>query len=589
MTPEQRNVYEQGLNAQKNNQFATAIVCYQKLLDVAKTEDRPKLNYLLGSCLLQTGDFDQARRYLHEAVNVEDPSLDAINNLGICYKAIGQIEIAEKIFKGISARISAYVPALVNLAEIKEQQDNLEEACLWYELAMRQDRDDFDVLMRLVNCLQKSHQPAAARQLIVDALPRIPHAMIENFYEVLANLTLQLKDYPAAKKALQDLISVDPKHAQAWCNLAWVSEHIGEFDPAIQAAEKAAELAPEMTQAWNNLGLAYRSKHDLKNAEKSFLHGLAIQADELISFNLGTTYLLEGNYKAGWQGYEHRFKVGARPAPFMDVPVWQKESLTGKSLLVYADQGFGDILQFARFLPALSQLNAGAITVVVPSTLTELLSWNFPGVSVLAEDDDLPEIDFQVALSSLAERLDVTLGTLVQYQHTWSIPDEAQASWSDWENEQPQGVFKVGINWMGNPHQTRDHLRSCPFDVFSRLLDVPRIAYYSLAVDPGARQELAKSNLKTVVDLGSRLHNFTQTAAAIQQMDLVITIDSAIAHVAGSIGAKTWTLLCQTPDWRWHLCREDSPWYPSMTLLRQTQWNDWEAVISKARSRLMAK
>lgn len=580
MTPEQRNVYEQGLNAQQNQEFGTAIVCYQKLLEVAKAEERPQLSYLLGSCYLQTGEFDQARQYLHEAVNVSDPSLDAINNLGICYKALGQVAIAEKIFKGISSRVSAYVPALVNLAEIKEQQENLEEACLWYELAYRQSRDDFDVLLRFVVCLQKSGQHVAARQLILDALPRIPRSMLLDFYEILTNLSLHVKDYLGAQAALKELIAIDPDHAQAWCNLAWVCEHLGEFPQAIEAAQKAGQLTPEMMQAWNNLGLAYRAAHQLKAAEQSFLHGLAIQADDLISFNLGTTYLLEGNYAAGWAGFEHRFKLGAKQAPLVDVPVWQTDPPSGLHILVYADQGFGDILQFSRFLTALQRFEPQAISVVVPTSMVELLAWNFSKVTVLAEDDELPQVDFQVSLSSLAGRLDVTLETLPEFHHKWTVPAETQRTWRTWAAAQPQAHMRIGVNWMGNPQQTRDYLRSCPWDVFSRLTETsPEIQFYSLSIDPEARQQVASSMQPHVVDLGGNLPDFSHTAAAIQQMDLVITIDSALAHLAGSLSAPTWTLLSHTPDWRWHLDRADSPWYPSMRLFRQPTWNDWPGLI----------
>ena len=586
MTPEQRNVYEQAISAQQNNEFGTALVCFQKLLEVAKNEDKPHLNYLVGSCLLQMGDLAQARLHLHEAVNVSDPQLDAINNLGVCYKALGQIEIAEKIFKGIASRITSYVPALLNLAEIREQQDNLEEACLWYELACRHSKDDFELLLRFVVCLQKTGQYSAARQLILDTLPRIPSAMQLEYYEALTNLDFQLKDYPAAKKTLQDLVCIDPHHAQAWCNLAWVCEHLGEFQQAIEAATKATELTPEMTQGWNNLGLAYRAAHDLRNAEKSFLHGLSIQSDELITFNLGTTYLLEGNYTAGWEGYEHRFRLGATQAPFVDAPIWSGESLSERRLLVYADQGYGDDIQFSRFLKGLAPFNPKSISFVVPQPLRELMTVNFPDVEVYAEDEDLPEVDEQIAVSSLPSRLDVTIENLPDFHKVWIPPQQAVQTWQTWASEQPSNMLKVGINWMGNPNQTRDYLRSCRWEIFSTLFDIKNTMFYALSVDPRAKEQVAELGHNQVVDLGPRLRDFSHTAAAVSQMDLIITIDSALAHLSGSLNAKTWVLLSHTPDWRWHLERTDSPWYPSLSLYRQTSWNDWTSLINTVRDDL---
>ena len=264
------------------------------------------------------------------------------------------------------------------------------------------------------------------------------------------------------------------------------------------------------------------------------------------------------------------------------LPLWQGEELAGRTLYVYAEQGMGDTLQFARFLPLAARRGARIIFDCQPELLRLLA--NFPELATLrTEGSPLPAADFHLPLMSLPHRLGITLATLPAPARYIGAPPASAGP----PLPRPPGTrLAIGIVWAGRPQHTNDHNRSITIEHFLTLCALPGVALYSLQKGPRAG-DIAELGAQSLVrDLGPQIKDFADTARLIMQLDVVITIDTAVAHLAGALGRRTFVLLPFTPDWRWLGGREDSPWYPSLRLFRQQAPRDWKGVMQRVRDTL---
>ena len=296
-----------------------------------------------------------------------------------------------------------------------------------------------------------------------------------------------------------------------------------------------------------------------------------------------------GRFEQGWPGYEWRWKCkefGSLP-PFQP-PLWDGSSLDGRTILVHAEQGLGDTLQFIRYVPSLHQ-RGGRVILMCQPPLVRLLTRS-PGIErLLAHGDPVPEFDVHTPLLSLPRLLGTTLESVPADVPYLEAEPQLVEAWRHRLGSYPG--FKVGIVWQGNPKFRLDRLRSIPLAQFAPLARVPGVHLFSLQKGPGAEQLAAVTDRFPVTDLGRRLDDFMDTAAVLKNLDLVISVDTAIAHLAGALGIPVWVALPFAPDWRWLMGREDSPWYPTMRLFRQTRPGQWEDVfhhIAEALQRRLA-
>jgi tetratricopeptide (TPR) repeat protein len=354
-----------------------------------------------------------------------------------------------------------------------------------------------------------------------------------------------------------------------------------------QAAEahvrRALELEPSSLEAWFDLGLLHADRAEDRDAIRCFERVLALAERQhplaLASrWHRGTAYLALGDYPRGLADCEVRYEIAGR-CPDLPMPMWRAEPLLGRSILVWSDQGYGDIIQFARFVPALAARGARTILAAPPELLPLLR--RFQGVGVLVSSSEPPpRADLQVPLVSLPERLGTSLATLPP---PLSYGEARPRDGAHWIERAPTTQLAVGINWAGAPSHPQDYKRSASLAPFLALAELPGVALYSLQKGPAAAELAGLSTQGLIVDLGARLGDFADTADAIVDLDLLVSVDSAAVHVAGALGRPALVLLPYAADWRWLRERDDSPWYPSLRLLRQRAPGDWHSVIAEAR------
>jgi hypothetical protein len=296
--------------------------------------------------------------------------------------------------------------------------------------------------------------------------------------------------------------------------------------------------------------------------------------------------LLTGEFRAGWANYEFRF-MKSPPAERnrFAQPRWQGEPLAGKTILVHAEQGLGDTIQFARYLPLLAAQGA-RVLVEAQAPLKTLLE-SLPGeLEFFVRGESLPPFDVHCPLLSLAHGFGTELATIPSATPYLAAPSEALSRWAMRFPVSTQP--RVGVVWSGNPRHENDHRRSLSFDEFRPVLMAPGIEFFSLQKNAKPADAAALAALPHVTDLGSELATFADTAAVIAHLDVVIAVDTSVAHLAGALGKPVWVLLPFAPDWRWLLGRDDSPWYPSARLFRQPRIGDWQTVAAEVGHALAA-
>ena len=374
-------------------------------------------------------------------------------------------------------------------------------------------------------------------------------------------------------------LAVKPDDAEAQLNCG---NAFAELDEAVQAEHhirRAIMCNPMMAEAHASLGHLLASLGRLPEAIGANETAIALQPDFAAAhWNQGVAYLLGGQMEAGWRKYEWRKR--RFPASFANPPgpQWSGEGLTGRTILVVAEQGFGDAIQFARYLPLLVQRGA-EVVLQCASPMVPLLG-AVPGVTAISRGQ-LPAYDCWVDQMSLPLKFGTTLST-VPSSAGYLRADPARAA--RWERRLPNGL-RVALVWAGNPRHTNDRRRSVPAAVLAPIVTAGRDSLVSLQEGPRAR-DMAK--LFGVTDHSGRLTDWAETAAAVSAMDLVITVDTAMAHLAGALGIPVWLMLPHAPDWRWMLGRDDTPWYAGMRLFRQDRPGDWPGVIKRVAVELAA-
>jgi tetratricopeptide (TPR) repeat protein len=387
----------------------------------------------------------------------------------------------------------------------------------------------------------------------------------------------------------QRAYELEPWNAAICNNIGVLLNELGRYREALPWMEKASALRPHDVETLNNLADTQVQFGDLREAAATYDRVRAIDPGDA-NAALGAAHLdlLNGNFEAGWAGREARWKVPGLPIvyPTFSQPMWLgKEGIAGKTILIYADEGMGDAIQLARYLPDLADRGATVI-LAVHAALQPLLS-GVAGVSqcvVKSATEALPPFDMFCPMLSLPLAFGTRLETIparIPY-----LPPPAAAAVESWnERLASRDRLRVGLVWSGNPKHARDAKRSIPLGLLKRLLDVDA-TFVSLQKElrPEDKSTLEQAD---IVDPTADLRDFTDTAALLRCLDLVITVDTSVAHLAGALGRPAWVLLPYSPDYRWLLGRDDSPWYPSLRLFRQTESREYGSVVDRVRAELV--
>lgn len=383
----------------------------------------------------------------------------------------------------------------------------------------------------------------------------------------------------AAIVTLQRAAIVMPRQPQVWFNLAVFLLKAKRFGEAVAALENAARLDPDNLETRQKLALQLRSMNRYEEAITHFDHVIASKADSdadkerrIVAVWVRSLCKLSlGRYRDGWPDYEQRFLLPKTVVHRLNGPEWKGEPLEGKRIVLTYEQRFGDVINFVRFIPRLKAMGAHVI-VQSPPQLMRQLQHMIVDVEVIDKDAEPPPFDYYVLATSVPSVLDLDLGDIAQDEVPYLLVSESDVK----PVPLRRGTWlKVGLLWAGKP----DPDRSLPFHYLIPLLRHPGVSFYSFQLGQHAQDAHKTGTSWLLHDLAPEIHDFYDSSALLQQMDLFITIDTAAAHQAGALGIPVWVLLIFASDWRWGVGRDDCPWYPTMRLFRQTRRESWDEVM----------
>ncbi len=416
---------------------------------------------------------------------------------------------------------------------------------------------------------------AEARALyleILQAAPNHPGALGRLAVIVAGEGNVEL-----AIKLLGHALSVDDSNAANWLDLGLLLAGQDRHGPAVEAFAQAARLRPSCHEAARNLALALLNAEKIEDAISAYDQALALAPDNReIRLSRGCAKLLIGDFQGGWDDYEARLGLPEAPLVTSDRPEWDLTAPSDSTVLVYAEQGYGDTLQFLRYLLLVAERGYRVIFRVQKAAKAFIAaSLPFP---LFGDDEPLPAHDFQIPLLSLPRVFQTSLATIpAPKRYLAAEPERVEK----WRARLPQEGFKIGVVWQGRPKPSIDHGRSIPLSSFAPLI-MPGIRLISLQKLFGLEQ---LDEMPEVLDLGHDFdpgpYFYRDTAAVMECIDLVITSDTSAAHLAGALGRPVWVALKKVPDWRWGMSGETCPWYPSMRLFRQETAGDWRTVFAK--------
>lgn len=472
-----------------------------------------------------------------------------------------------------------------NLGVALAQLDRFDEAVAALEHALRLRPDYADAYFNLGNALRELGRRDEAVDKFRQALQLRPdHTSACN------NLGLTLTEAGRAEEAVEPLrkaVALQPKRKEGHNNLGLAYADLGRFAEAEACYQEALRLDPGYVEAHTNLGSACKEQGRLEEALACYQHALWLEPVSAIAhYNRSLALLQMGDYERGWPEYEWRWRrKQAQPRTFAQ-PRWDGNPLRGRTILLWREQGLGDTIQFVRYA-ALVQKAGGRAIVESPGCLLPLLT-SCPGIDrLVAEKQRLPEFDVQASLLSLPALLKTTMNTVpatVPYLYA-----EAERV-AFWRRRLGTGrVFRVGVVWQGNPYFRGDRHRSFPLASLAPLASVAGVQLISLQKEHGLEQLTAAARrfpLTVLEGLDESGGAFMDTAAVMRSLDLVVTADTAAAHLAGALGVPVWLALSRAPDWRWGLTGETTPWYPTMRLFRQSQLGDWRSLFESMAARL---
>jgi hypothetical protein len=381
--------------------------------------------------------------------------------------------------------------------------------------------------------------------------------------------------------AFQRALQIQPDLADVHANLARALNEQGRLSEAVAASRRALELDAALPEAHLNLANALVDLGHFDEALAAYERALKCRPDfELAKFNESLLLLLRGEYERAWPLYEARWASARLPERTFPKERWDGGPLHGQRVLIHGEQGFGDAIQFVRFTRLVAE-RGGEVVVECRPPLADLFR-TAPGVSsVVAAGEPLPAFDLHLPMLSLPLVFQTTLATLPRDAPYLLADPVKRAVWHERLGHFGAGL-KVGLVWMGNPKQSVNRPRSLALSQLQPLLEIPGVQFFSLQVHGGAEQIRGVAGATAIADLTSHLHDFADTAAFMAELDLIISTDTSVPHLAGALGRPVWKLLQWVPDWRWGLEGERCPWYPTMRLFRQPALGDWASAIGLA-------
>lgn len=556
---------------QSGNLGAAGAVCRNLLLRRPRDADAM---HLLGLIKASQGEHDVAEGLLENVLSLISPNPALLHNLGKVKANLGKLDEAERAYLNALEIEPSFLPALNSLGILLQGQGRVDEAIEAYERSLVIDPNWVDALSNLGSALVEQGRNGEATKVLCRAV-----ALDPNHAQAHTNLGNAFEKAGASEKAMAEYeraLFLNPRHAEAAFNLGNVLADVGRTEEAIEAFQTALRLKPSFIDVLNNLGNVLKDAGRPVEALSAYDRVLQVNGqDAKAHWNKALALLVLGRLREGWGEYEWRWLTSDFSSPRRNFaqPLWNGSELGGQTILLHAEQGLGDTVQFIRYVSLVKQ-RGGRVVVECQAPLKRLLAGIAEIDVLITRGEPLPAFDLHAPLLSLPGIFETDLESIPVSKRYLEAPRDLSIHLRD--ATEP----KVGIVWSGSTQHTNDRNRSVPLDRFQEILCVPSCRFFSLQVDLREGDDVLLRRLPQIVDLRRSLSDFASTATVMDQLDLMITVDTAVAHLAGAMGKPVWTLLPFAPDWRWLLERTDTPWYPSMRLFRQSRAGDWGSVLS---------
>jgi len=541
--------FQYAVHLHRAGRLGEAARIYERILE-ARPDHHDSL-HLLGVVDLQNGNRAEAVRKIDAALMLNPNLAEAFNNRGTALRELNRPQDALESHDRAIALKPDYPEAFNNRGNALADLKRFEEALASYDRAI---------------------------------------ALKPDYAEAFNNrgsTAHELKRLDEALASYDKAIALDPRYTDAFNNRGNTLMELRRLDEAVASYDTAIALKPDHAEAFYNRGTALRELRRLDESLASYDAAITVRPNYPDAYNSrGMLKLLVGRFRDGWKDYEWRRKRKTTPRPpAIAAPNWRGEELYGRRIAVYSELHFGDVIQFARYLPLLRRRGA-EVTFVAPAKLIRLFRPLTLNAAVVDSADGLGPFDFRCALMSLPFGFGTDLSSIPSETPYLRAEPDLVAHWRD---KLGQEGFKIGIAWQGLPQHSADRRRFELAEI-APLSRLPGVRLISLQKNHGLDQ-LGRlpsgTRVETLGDFDSGPDAFIDTAAVMEQLDLVITSDTSIAHLAGALGRPTWIALKYIPDWRWLLDRDDSPWYPTMRLFRQQTDGDWPAVFSRMEQELL--
>jgi tetratricopeptide (TPR) repeat protein len=578
--------FAQALNNRGNilhdlRRYEEAVASYEKALKVRP--DYAKAHANRANALRDLRRYDEALASCDQALALDPELAEALNTRANLLHDLKRYEEAIACFDRALAVKPDYAVALANRGNLLRDIGRYDEALACCERAVALRPDSVEVLNAYgtVLCQLERHAEALAAH---DAALRIDPEDADAL-SGRGNALRGAKRYEEALASSDRALAIRPDLAEVLSIRGTILRDLDRNEDALASYDQALAIHPDLAEVLSNRGLALQELGRFEEALASHARAVAAKPElPQANFNEGLCRLLVGDLKRGWEQYEWRWKVPPlRPLRHAAKPLWQGEpDIAGKTILLHAEQGLGDAIHFCRYATLVHERGA-TVFLELQAPLKSLLA-SVRGVArVIGRDDPTPDFDIHAPLLGVPRFFGTSWEQIPAAVPYLSAEPAAIARWREKLNAGPE--LKVGVAWSGNPKQGGDRKRSIPIERLLPMLSVPGIRWYGLQVGERAA-DLARLPPGMVSDLSPELSDFAETAAVMANLDLVIGVDTSVAHFAGALGRPGWIMLAFVPAWQWLLDREDSPWYPTLRLFRQPRPGDWESVVARVTAEL---
>ena len=569
-----------GLALQSLKHLDDAVASYDKA--IAFKPDYAEAYCNRGNALKELKQLDAAVASYDKAIAVVPDLAVAHANRGMALKELKQFDAAVESYDKAIAIVPDFVDAYYNRGNALRELKQLEAAVASYDTAVAIKLDHAAAYYNrglTLEDLKRTDAAVASYDKAIATRPDFAEAYCNR-----GNALTDLKQLDAAVASYDKAIAIKPDFVDAYYNRGMALKELRQLDAAVASYDRAVAIKPDFAEAYCDRGNVLRDLKQLDAAVASYDKAIAQEFAEA-NWNKSLTLLLAGDFKNGWVSHEWRWKCASFTTPRRNFrqPLWLgKESIAGKTILLHSEQGLGDTIQFCRYVKLVSDLGA-RVVLEVDKSLASLLE-ELAGVSeLIVRGDALPFFDYHCPLLSLPLAFKTELSTIpcsAKYISTDAL------KMTHWKNKlDVKTKPRVGLAWSGSTWHKNDHNRSIFLSELMHRLP-SGFQYVSLQKETRQIDKLTLESNPHIIRFGGELNDFTDTAALCELMDVVISVDTSVAHLAGALGTPTWILLPFIPDWRWLLDRDDSPWYTSVKLYRQPTIGDWNSVFAKVGSDL---